>query len=394
MSSLLPMASSNGCPAIKKYAVGSRDFTIDKDLTTDIKEMCKRSAVTPFMLMESAVSALLYRLTGDQDIVIGIPDGDRGHSAFDSMVGFTVNMLAIRSQISGTTTYLEFLVEYRKTCLGAYEHRIIPFDYLPHKLKMPRRTSHNPVFQVSVNYQMQGALPESDFGDFRYTKHDHYNARTQIDLGFEIEKTKEGTLHCVLDFDTSLYGAVSMDDLASLYNEVFRRIVRSEPSTTTDDLNLVSAADEDLHSARLHPHIYDAAIIDGLKKNMLFLDIFDPQVEGRGDKVAVMDATESYTYLDLDANTKSIAGHLMKHGINVGDRVPALTEHNADMILGMYGIVKSGTAYVPIDPDSPKERIASMIADTGLEYVTLYCVGIQAATDEAARHLIEAGPQH
>lgn len=135
--SLFPMALVNKRPAMKQYNVRSVLLDLDSSLATAIKAFCKTAAVTPFMFMTSALTALIHRFTGDIDIVIGIADGDRGHTGFDRLVGFTVNMLAIRSKISKDMLYTTLLEDYRNACLEAYEHRAVPFDYLLQQIETP-----------------------------------------------------------------------------------------------------------------------------------------------------------------------------------------------------------------------------------------------------------------
>ena len=149
--SLSPMALVSKRPAMKQYNVRSVLLDLDLSLATAIKTFCKTVAVTPFMFMTAALIALIHRFTGDVDIVIGIADGDRGYTGFDRLVGFTVNMLAIRSKISKDMLYTSLLEDYRNACLEAYEHRAVPFDYLLQQIEVLRRTSHSPVFQVTVN---------------------------------------------------------------------------------------------------------------------------------------------------------------------------------------------------------------------------------------------------
>lgn len=209
-------------------------------------------AVTPFMFITSAVSALVNRLTGDGDIIIGIADGDRGHSEFDRLVGFTVNMLAIRSKIDPQMSYASHLENLRTACLEAYKHRSIPFDFLLQRLGVPRRTSHSPVFQITVNYQVQGSFPEYDYGDFKFTQYD-YNARIQSDFGLEVEETAGGELQCAFDFDTSLYSADVVGDLAQKFKLLCQDVVEREGDTTIENIDLFSAADEEMIATQLQP---------------------------------------------------------------------------------------------------------------------------------------------
>lgn len=342
-------------------------------------------ATTPFMFMASVISALVHRLTGDEDIVIGIADGDRGHSDFDRLVGFTVNMLAIRSKINQEMSYTDHLENYRNACLEAYKHRSIPFDFLLQQLDVPRRTSHNPVFQITVNYQVQGSFPECDYGDFKFTRYDHYNARTQSDFGLDVEETEEGELHCVFDFDTSLYSAAAVNDLAKIFTLLCRNVVESEGDVTMKSINIVSAADEKFIASRLQPPFDVDQTLEELNCE-LFPALYRKAIDRFPTKLALLDESKSLTYADIGVATDRIATRLIDDGAQVGDRIGVFCEQSTDMVVAMYGVIAAGCAYVPIDPDFPEERISSMIEDTELDKVL-----IDDPSDEKITRIVACG---
>ena len=117
-------------------------------------------------------------------------------------------MLPIRVKITKDIPYASLINDIRDACLGAYEHRVVPLNYLLQQLVVPRRTSHSSVFQVTVNYQMQGAFPDCDYGNSKFTHYNHYNAKSQSDFRLDIEEIATGELHCVIDFDTLLYNGM------------------------------------------------------------------------------------------------------------------------------------------------------------------------------------------
>jgi non-ribosomal peptide synthetase component F len=366
--SLFPAAIRPSRPTLKQYEVDSTSFHLESSLTGAIKDFCKTKAVTPFMFLASAVTALVYRLTGDNDIVIGIPDGDRGHTEFDHLVGFAVNMLAIRSKISQGMTYATFLEDYRKACLGAYEHRAVPFDYLLQHLDVPRRTSHSPIFQIAVNYQMQGAFPVCDYGAFKFTEYDHYNARSQSDFGLEVEETEDGQLHCVFEFDISLYSRAAMRNLESTFKVFVESIIATKGEAELDRVNLLSSEDRSFVSSILQPDYRGELSLDYLN-SQLFPALFSMSVAAHPTKAAIIDDERILTYSELEIVTNRTANFLIESGIRKGDRVGVCCEQGIDMIIAIYGIVRAGCVYVPIDPDFPEERILSMIEDVELETV-------------------------
>ena len=367
---LLPMALVTTRPTMKQYTVQSVPLHLHTPLAMKLKAFCKSGAVTPFMFMASAVCALVHRFTGDNDIVIGITDGDRGHTEFDRLVGFTVNMLAIRSKFTKDMTYSRFLEDYRKGCLEAYEHRQIPFDYLLQQLEVPRRTNHSPIFQITVNYQVQGSFPECDYGNFKFTKYDHYNARSQSDFMLDMEETLAGELCCELNFDTSLYDTTAMLEFASTLHVFIENILATEGLAKLDSINLIPAHDQLFISSVLQPSFDDGPLLKDLDSS-LFPTLFSNAVTSNPTKPAIIDDAGMLTYTELDIATNRVAMFLINSGAHIGDSIGICCEEGTGMIIAMYGVIKAGCAYVPLDPEFPEERMLSMIEDVELKNVLI-----------------------
>lgn len=372
--SLLPMALVSKRPPMKQYNVRSTSLNIESSLAAKMKAFCKTKAITPFMFMASALTALIHRFTGDTDVVIGIADGDRGHTEFDRLVGFTVNMLAIRSRISKDMPYTALLQDYRNACLEAYEHRAIPFDYLLQQLEVPRRTSHSPLFQVVINYQMQGAFPECGFGDFKFTKYDHYNAKSLSDFMLDVEEILSGDLHCLFSFDTSLYDDAAISSLTSTYKVLIDNILAVEGQVNLDSINIVPAEDQKFIASVLQPSFEDKPSLTDLKSS-LFPTLFRNAVLTHPSKPAVVDDARTFTWNELDIATNCVARFLVHSGAQAGESIGICCEGGADMIIAMYGVVMAGCVYVPIDPDFPEERVSYMVEDTKVERVLVDLIG-------------------
>jgi len=383
--SLLPTARTAKRPTLKQYSVDSVPLKVDSSVTSAIKAFCKTNAVTPFMFVASAMSAIVHRLTGDNDIVVGIADGDRGHTEFDRLVGFTVNMLSIRSRFSKDISYVSLLEEYRNACLEAYEHRAIPFDYLLQQLGVPRRTSHAPVFQITVNYQIQGSFPECDYDDFKFTKYDHYNARSQSDFALDVEETTDGMLDCTFDYDASLYDRSAILNLTRMFRVLVENVLATEGFAKVDSINLVPADDQNFISSIPQPSFKHEPSLKELDRS-LFPSLFFNAVFRNPTKTAIIDEMRELNYHELNIATNHVANFLAENGAQTGDRVGVCCEQSIDMIIAMYGIILAGCVYVPIDPDFPEERMLSMIEDVELESVL-----VDRNADKLKEQLITCG---
>jgi non-ribosomal peptide synthetase component F len=367
--SLLPMSLADKRPPTKLNQVGNLTTELDPELSAAIKAFCKHKGLTPFMFMASAIAALVNRLTGDDDVVINIPDGDRGHSAFDNLVGFTVNTLPIRSKFDGTMTYSKLLDDFRDSCLGAYEHRALPFDYLIQQLEVPRRTSHAAVSQITVNYQAQGSFQKVDYGAFQFVKYDHFNAKTQSDFVLEVEEQEvSGILKCTWEFDTAIYNADGISDLAEMYAVFINDVITRDGDVMLEDVQLVSSTDLKQLSSILQPSYQLEPSLVQLNSD-LFPELFTSAVSKSPNDPAVCDDTGSYTYTELNMSTNAIANTLLRSGVSPGDSIAICSEQNKDCLVGIYGILRAGCSYVPIDPDFPLERIKTMLDDANVQRV-------------------------
>ena len=383
--SLFPFAKRDQRPSMKEYATGRVQQVLDAKLAGEMKDFCKRHAVTPFMFVTSALSALVGRLTGDEDVVIGITDGDRGHSAFDELVGFTVNMLALRNQVTDDMLYMTLLEQFRTTCLEAYEHRAIPFDYLLQKLNTPRSTSHSPIFQITVNYQVQGGFPEVDYGEFKFTNYDHYNAKTQSDLALEVEELGTDELLCGWDYDNSIYDEAGVLELAEMYRLFIQDIISKDGAGSVGDFQIASGSDMDRIASALQPTYNDEPSLEELNKS-LFPVLFASVVAENPNKTALIDDHGSLNYRELNARTNAVANTLLEDGVQMGDRIGICCEQSNALVMAVYGILKAGCVYVPIDPDFPAERMSWMIEDVGISKIL-----VDDLTDNKTQQILMCG---
>jgi malonyl CoA-acyl carrier protein transacylase len=383
--SLLPFAKVTGRPPIKKAGTNSTQQVLSPAEAKGLKDFCATQSVTPFMLATFVIGCLVHCLTGDEDIVVGIADGDRGHTAFDRMIGFTVNMLPLRMGFSSDRSCRSSLEELRNTCLGAYEHRAVPFDYLLQILDTPRQTSHSPVFQIVVNYQTQGAFPKADFEDFRFFDFEHYNARTETDIYLEIEERSDGALELKFDLDAALYGSEAASQFARLYTRLMKQVMQNA-DFVPKEIALASPEDVKFASEVLQPALPE--IMPGARQQP-FTALFKHWSLSRSEKAAIVDDNVSINYRELDSLTGCLARSLRLQYAGPQECVGLACEPSASMAVALWGIVRARCIVVPIDPDFPVDRIRSIIEDTGLSTVV-----ISDAPKVLKQKLISAGIPH
>ncbi|KAL9025089.1 MAG: hypothetical protein Q9180_007730, partial [Flavoplaca navasiana] len=293
--------------------------------------------------------------------------GDRGHSAFDDLVGFTVNMLAIRTRIGDShMRFIDFIDNYRVTCLEAYKHRKLPFDMLLQSLDIPRSSRHSQIFQIVVNYQIAGGFKDCDYGDFKLTNYSHYNARPQSDFKLDIEETSSGALRCVWTYDTALYTSEGMAQIARKYNILLQCILSKEPETLLCDLPVSEDFRLDADSTKCQEYKGTArTILDELDQHP-FQKLLETAIVTYPDKEAMVDADGSLTYRRLDLYTSRIAARLLQEKWPVGATVGIHCSPGIDMVLAIYGVIRAGFQYVPLDMDSPFERLQTIIESASI----------------------------
>lgn len=367
--SLLPFAKTDRRPAIQQMKTGHVSFSLPADLSSRIKEFCTANALTSFMFMTAGIAALVNRLTGDGDILIGISDSDRGHSDFDKLVGFTVNMLAIRCRPTPEQSYADYLQDLRQTCLDAYKHRSLPFDYLLQAIDVPRRTAHSPVFQIMVNYQVHGAFPQIDFGDFQFSKYDHYNARTQTDFSVDIEETQQGALEFTIEYDEAIYDTKGMDIFASLYKTIVEDVLDTAGARPVGELHLVSAADSQRIASYLSPPL-DQGLIDKCYSSLF--DTFIPcHAAHLSSKTAIVDSEQSMSYAELQSAVTRATAFFRSRGLSRGQMVAIACEPSVGMAVAIYSLWTLGCTYLPVI-DVPDERLRSVFEDVAVSQMLVH----------------------
>ena len=366
--SLLPMACVSERPVSKKYRFRKLEMIIPKARVGSMHLFCQQHSITSFMFMASTLTLLVSRLTGDLDIAVGIADGDRGHSAFDDLVGFTVNLLAIRTKLDVSARYLDFLETFRENTLEAYQYKALPFDFLLQKLNIARSTSHSQIFQIVVNYQTAGDFKDCDYGDFRLTNYTHYNAKPQSDFQLDVEETANGELRCFWTYDISLYSSEAFYSFSNSFCSLLTEILQLCPEARISDLHFQSQRvdytepycgekDNDIKPEPQEPN------------EETFLVLLEKSIEAHPDKIAITDENASITYQTLDLYTSRLVKYFIAENVKPGARVGIYCEEGMEMAIAIYGTLRAGLTYVPIGTELPRERIKNILQDAEINLV-------------------------
>jgi amino acid adenylation domain-containing protein len=358
MPALLEVPADRPRPAVQSFRGETQVFTLEQDISEALVSLSQQQGVTLFMLLLTAFKVLLYRYTNQSDIVVGTPVANRQHSQIQGMIGFFVNNLVLRTDLSDNPTFLQLLKQVRKVVLEAYEHQNVPFEKLVEALHPERDLSYTPLFQIdfSLEHEPEATVTLKDVTI--NTSEPGANHTAKLDLSLSLQKTKQG-LTGVFEYSTDLFDATTIAHMIEHWQILLAGIV-ANPEQKLSDLPLLTAIEKHKllmewnQTQQDYPH------------NLCIHQLFEAQVEQTPDAVAVIFKDEQLTYRELNSKANQLAHHLQTLGVKRETLVGICVERSLEMIVGLLGILKAGGAYVPLDPAYPSERLAFMLEDSAV----------------------------
>jgi amino acid adenylation domain-containing protein len=355
-------------PAVQTFN-GAREWLVLPEALTDaVLALSQREGATLFMTLLAAFKVLLYRYTGQEDVIVGSPIANRPQTETESMLGFFLNNLALRSDLSGEPSFRETLARVKKTALEAYANQDVPFEKLIDALKPERDLSRTPIFQVYFNLFNFGAeihLPGSDKTiPFVEAWADSEEKLSKFDLTL-YAGLQGRELKFALVYNTDLFDASSVTLMLAHFRSLLEAVVAA-PDKLISDLSLTAApkgANEPTPSHWTNV-IRPTNTFTEFRREEIeqsIADRFARQVEKYPGRLAVKTRNHAWTYEDLNATVDKIAQSLLQLGGDGNERIALLFEHDAPMIAGMLGALRAGKTYVPLDPHHPRERLAQII---------------------------------
>ncbi len=323
-------------------------------------ELSRREGVTLFMTLLGAFAALLHRYSGQDDVVVGTPAANRGRSEVENLVGFFVNTLALRTDLSGDPALRQLARRIRRTALGAYSHQDLPFERLVEELQPRRDLSRHPLFQVMLvlQYEMgpRLALPGLEI---RARHGDVPRANFDLTLGL---LGGGGALPVLLDYNRELFDPATARRLLGHFRELLAAAAAA-PDTPVSLLPLLSAAE--VHQTVREWQGEPLALPPGVTLHGLFA----ARAALAADAVALVGEGEAVTYGELLRRSRAVARRLRAAGVGPERVVGLCLERSPRLVAGLLGILEAGGAYLPLDLDLPRERLAWMLADSGAALV-------------------------
>lgn len=330
-------------------------FIIDNELTIKIHKLAYDSGATLFMILLAAYNVLLYKYTGQEDIVVGTPTTGRVHIDIQDIVGMFVNTLAIRNGPKADKTFKDFLLEVKENALGAYENQDYQFEELVDKLKIERDMSRNPIFDTMLTMQ-NIEFDDIEVKDLEINDYEYENKTSKFDLSMNVEEVGE-EINFEIEYKTKLFKRRTIERLGNHFIKILKEITKN-PKAKLNEIEIVT----DQEKKEILFDFNDTNV--EYPKDKTIHKLFEEQVEKTPENVAVAFKNKEMTYKELNERANQLARILREKGVKQGTIVGIMIERSIDMVVGLLGILKAGGVYLPLDLDYPINHIKNILEDS------------------------------
>ena len=335
-------------PPVASFKGARFEFRFPRDLAVRLQGLAQRERATPYMAVLAAFQAVLARWSGQTDIVVGSPIAGRTHRQLEDMVGFFVNALALRTDLSGNPSFTELIRRVRETALQAYAHQDLPFDALVAELSPSRDLSRQPVFQIVLALQN---FPEQRFEcQLLSTRCEFLHTDTsKFDLSVFVRQA-DGELYGFVEYSTDLFERASIERLICHLQRVLEQVVE-DPGKRLEELELLTVEERRqllVFSSGDAPRVPTETW--NVHERFSWLASTTPEA------TALVHEGSRVSYSELDRRSNRLARYLRERGVGPDVVVALLLERSVEMIVAILGVLKAGGAYLPLDPEHPRER--------------------------------------
>ncbi|MFY1634817.1 non-ribosomal peptide synthase/polyketide synthase [Solwaraspora sp. WMMB335] len=346
-------------PRMASYRGDVSTFQVDAELHAGLMAMARRTGSTLFMVLQTALSALLTRSGAGTDVVVGAGVAGRTDERLDDLVGFFVNMMVLRTDTTDDPTFVELLQRVRASSLAAYAHQDIPFEYLVEKINPLRSASHQSLFQIAMVLQ-NNAEANFDLSGVRVWQEGRGTGTSRFDLSLSLTETttadgRPAGVTGLVEFSTDLYDRATIEAFAARWVRVLRAMVVA-PGSRLSGVQLLGVDER----VRLLQR-WGAA--SGPVAAVTLSELFERRVAATPDAVAVVEGELSWSYAQLNAYANRVAWSLIERGVGVEDVVAVVLPRGAVQVATVLGVVKAGAAYLPVDPSYPRARVEYLLRD-------------------------------
>ena len=349
---MLEVPTDHPRPLRMTYRGADGDFDLTQDLIERLNELGHREGATLFMTLMAALLSLLHRYTGQEDIILGTAIAGRNHAEIEKLIGFFINTLVLRTDLSGNPSFRELLGRVREVALGAYEHQDVPFEKLVEELQPERDLSRQPFFQVMVNFQNAPAETPVSRG-LKITPKNVGN-QTRFDLELHLWVDPEGLLGNLI-YNTDLFEQSTIARMLRHFETLLEGIA-ANPEARLSELPLLTKEEqEQFREWNQTSSEYE--------RDQCVQQLVEMAVARQPEAVAVSYGAKQINYRELNTRANQLAHYLRRRGIGPDARVGVLVDRSVELNVALLGILKAGGTYVPLDGGYPAQRLRFMLED-------------------------------
>jgi len=350
---VLQLPTDRPRPAAETFHGAMQRFTLSSELTDGLRALTRQQGATLFMTVLAALDTLLYRYSGQEDILVGSITAGRNDRGTEKLLGFFLNTMVLRTDLTGDPTFSELLDRVRTTTVAALSNGDVPLDRVLRELHPQRDLSRNPLFRVLLSLEPTRVEIEPGWD---LTPIDVETGTTKFDLCLVLDDRNDG-LSGRMIYSTDLFDAATIATMVECWRTLLERVVTN-----------------------LGQHISQVAILPEVERRKLLVEFnqtqksypltfvhqrFEVEAEKNPDAIAVKCGGAALTYHDLDQRANKLAHYLRSIGVGPETPVALCLERSVEMMVGILGVLKAGGAYVPLDPSYPRERLGFMLNDCG-----------------------------
>ncbi|MEQ1513138.1 MAG: amino acid adenylation domain-containing protein [Lysobacteraceae bacterium] len=350
-------------PPVQSYRGGLVGHAIPAALYAEVKRFSRQEGATPFMTLLAVFHTLLSRYSGQEDIVVGVGNANRPRREIEALVGFFINTLPLRVDTSGNPTFRELLAQVKASTIDSYANQNVPVERLIESLNIERSLSHSPLFQTMLFYQnfpeQAVELPGLKLLPVRLDS--VHSGTARADISIFANEVNDG-LQMWIEYASDLFDKEYIEAFGRHLEQLMRSIV-ADPTRRLCELEIMSPQEN--HRLRVEWN----ATARSMPAEATIHALFEAQVSRSPQAIAVVQGETRLTYAELDAQADAVAARLRAHGCGPGTMVGLFLDRTPRMLAALLGTLKSGAAYVPLDPSYPADRIGFMLEDSAAPVV-------------------------
>ena len=351
---VLELPTDRPRPAVQSFEGSRHSFVLPAELSEQLRRLSREEGVTLFMTLLAGFQSLLARYSRQSDIVVGSPIAGRNRAETEALIGFFVNTLALRTDLSGDPSFRQVLARVREVCLGAYAHQEIPFERLVEELAPERSLSHTPLFQVMFAMQ-NAASSEAEMGGLRLSLIEEEELPAKFDLMLDMQELGLG-IKATFVYIPELFDAATVERMAASLLLMLDGIC-ADPAEAVSALPLMSEGERQ-HLLGLWDDSRAA-----YQPDLCLHELFEAQARLRPDATAITTEQGGLSYGEMNRRANQLAHYLRALGVGAESLVGLMIERTGEMAVSVLGVLKAGGAYLPLDAQHPRERLSLMLDD-------------------------------